>query len=242
VLLGTDRSAASRAALLAVAGLAVGGATEVVVLHVANPGHAGDGRALVDDITLGLVALAVNARALVREAPPELVAETVAAAAAEEDAQLVVLGSRGRGDLGGLHPGGVAQGVLERVSCPVVLARAGRRGSARHRRVLVAVTDHGRVDDLVRAVAAVAELDARVLVVRRPGPDRDGTAQNVVHDLRRLGVRARGRFDTSARDPAEEVVRQACEYAADLVVTSPWATGGLVPAVARRNLRSSGEE
>jgi nucleotide-binding universal stress UspA family protein len=243
VLLGTDASAASRAALVAVAGLAVGGATEVVVLHVADPGHVAAGRALVDDVTLGLVALAVNARAELRVAPPDLVAEAIAAVAAEAGARLVALGSRVRGDLSGLHPGSVARGVLERVSSPVLLARAGRRGSVRHRRVLVAVTADCDIGDLIGATAAVAGLDARVLVVHSPVLDRDGAriVHYIVCELRRQGIHARARFEASTRDSAEEIVRQACEYAADVIVTGPGTSGGPVPAVARRDSRSNGE-
>ena len=66
----TDRSAASRAALLAVAGLAVGGRTEVVVLHVDDRGQSEDGRRLVDQVSCGLIALAVNARPELRPAAP----------------------------------------------------------------------------------------------------------------------------------------------------------------------------
>jgi hypothetical protein len=74
VLFATDRSAVSRTALLAVAGLAVGGGTEVVV---------------------------------------------PAAAAAEHGS-----------DLGGLLLVSVSHEVLERVSCPVLVVRAGRQATA----------------------------------------------------------------------------------------------------------------
>src|SRR6516225_1208527 len=123
VLFATDRSASSRAALLAVAGLAVGGGTEVVVLHVDDHRRARESDELAGEVACGLIALAVDARPEVRAAPRSGVAAAIAAAAEEHGADLVVLGSRGRSDLGGLLLGSVGHEVLARVSCPALLVR-----------------------------------------------------------------------------------------------------------------------
>jgi len=139
VLFATDRSAASRAALLAVAGLGVGSATEVVVLHVDDSSQPGEAEGLAGEIAGGLIALAVNARPEVRRARRGGVAAEIATAAAEYGSDLVVLGSRGRSDFGGLLLGSVSYEVMERVSCPVLVVRAGRRATGRRRRVLLAV-------------------------------------------------------------------------------------------------------
>ncbi|HSR26027.1 MAG TPA: universal stress protein [Candidatus Eisenbacteria bacterium] len=226
LLFAADRSAASRAALLAVAGLAVGGGTEVIVLHVDDRGQPEDGRRLVADIAWGLIALAVDARAEVRQAAPGRVAAEIAAAAAEHRADLVVLGSRGRSDLGGLLLGSVGHEVLERLCCPVLLVRAGRRASGRRRRVLVAVAGDEDLTELVRTTAAVAERDAQVLVLHLLAPDDADlqlaisahVVEQMVAGLRRCGVRARGRVRAGDDGTAQEIARTALGYGADLIV------------------------
>jgi nucleotide-binding universal stress UspA family protein len=229
VLFATDRSAASRAALLAVAGLAVGGGTEVVVLHVDDRGRPRESEELAGEVACGLIALAVSARPEVLRAPRGGVAATIAAAAAELGADLVVLGSRGRSDLGGLLLGSVGDEVLARVSCPVLLVRAGRRGiTGRRRRLLLAVAGDEDLDDLVRTTAAVAEHDSQVLVLHllEPGAGElqfalsEQLVERTVAGLRRCGVRARGRVRVriARREPADEIARTALGYGADLIV------------------------
>lgn len=226
LLFATDRSAASRAAVPAVAGLGVGGETEVVVLHVHDRGHGEEGQRLVTEIGFGLIALAVNARPEVRQARRGHVAAEIAAAAAEHGSDLLVLGSRGRSDLGGLLLSSVSHEVLERVSCPVLLVRAGRRASGRRRRVLVAVAGDEDLTDLVRTTAAVAELDAQVLVLHLLAPGDAGlelamsaqVVEQMVAGLRRCGVRARGGVRAGYRSTAQEIARAALGYGADLIV------------------------
>jgi nucleotide-binding universal stress UspA family protein len=226
VLFATDRSAASRAALLAVAGLGVGGGTEVVVLHVDDRGQPEEAERLAGEIACGLIALAVNARPEVRRARRGGVAAEIAVAAAEHSSDLVVLGSRGRSDVGGLLLGSVSHEVLERVSCPVLLVRAGRRATGRRRRVLLAVAGDEDLEDLVRTTAAIAEREAQVLVLHLLAQG-DGDLQlamserlveRAVAGLRRSGVRARGRVRASMRGTAEEIAGTALGYGADLVV------------------------
>ena len=227
VLFATDRSAASRAALLAVAGLAVGGGTEVVVLHVDDGGRHRESEELVGEVACGLVALAVNVRTEVRHAPDGSIAAAIAAAAAAHGADLVVLGSRGRSDVGGLLLGSVSDEVLARVSCPVLLVRAGRRATTgRRRRLLLAVAGDEDLDGIVRTTAAVAEHDSRVLVLhllaRGDGELQlalsDELVQRMVAGLRRCGVRARGGVCTAVRGPADEIARTALGYNADLIL------------------------
>jgi len=254
VLFATDRSAASRAALLAVAGLAVGGGTEVVVLHVDDRRRPQESEELAGEVACGLIALAVDARPEVRQAPRGGVAAAIAAAAAEHGADLVVLGSRGRSDLGGLLLGSVGHEVLAGVSCPVLLVRAGRRattGTGRRRRLLLAVAGDEDLDDLVRTTAAVAEHDSQVLVLHLLEPG-DGELQfalserlveRTVAGLRRCGVRARGRVRAAVHGPADEIASTALGYGADLIVMGsrrlPTLTALLRGSVSHRVLRAS---
>ena len=226
MLFATDRSAASRAALIAVAGLAVGGRTEVVVLHVDDRGQPVEALGLATGIADGLISLAVNARTEVRRAQPVGVAATIATAVEQHGADLVVMGSRGRSDLGGLLLGSVGQQVLQRVACPALLVRAGRRASARRRRILLAVAGDENAPELVRTTAAVAELDARVLVLHLVAPAAGDLelarsqrlVQGIVLGLRRCGVWARGRVRAESGGTAEGIARTAGGYGADLVV------------------------
>jgi nucleotide-binding universal stress UspA family protein len=212
--------------LLAVAGLAVGGKTEVVVMHVDTRNRPQEGLALATSITESLIALAVNARPEVRSNPRGHVGREIAAAAAEYGADLVVLGSRGRSDLGGLLLGSVGHEVLELAPSPVLLVRAGRRASGRPRRVLLAIAGDEDPGDLVGITAAVAELDARVLVLHLLASG-DGDLQfavsthlvdQIVAGLRKCGVHARGRVRAAVRSPSEEIARTALGYGADLIV------------------------
>jgi nucleotide-binding universal stress UspA family protein len=227
LLFAADRSAASRAALLAVAGLAVGGKTEVVVLHVDDRKRPREGLALAAGITQGLIALAVNARPEVRASERGQVGREIVAAALEYSADLVVLGSRGRSDLGGLLLGSVGHEVLEQASCPVLLVRAGRRApNGRRRRVLLAVAGDEDLGELIGITAAVAELDSRVLVLHILAPgDSDlqfavsrHLVEQIVSGLRKCGVNTRGRVRAGTRSPGEEIARTALGYGADLIV------------------------
>lgn len=226
LLFAADRSAASRAALLAVAGLAVGGKTDVVVLHVDDRNQPQEGLALVTGITEGLIALAVTARSEVHSTKRGHVGQEIAAAAVEYGADLVVLGSRGRSDLGGLLLGSVAHEVLELASCPVLLVRAGRRASGRRQRVLLAVAGDEDLGELIGVTGSVAELEARVLVLHLLAAG-DGLLQlalstqlveRIVTGLRKRGVHARGRVRASTRSPGEEIAKTALVYGADLIV------------------------
>lgn len=209
--LRNHRSAASLAALLTVAGLAVGGGTEVLVLHVDDHGQPEEGRRLASDIASALIACAVNARPELRQARRGQVGAEIAAAAAEHGSDLVMLGSQGQSHLGGLLLGSVGFEVLERVRCLVLLVRAGRRASGRGRRVLVAVAGDEDITELVRTTAAVAEVDAHVLVLHllAPGDDdlqaaiSEQLVQQMVTGLRRCGVRARGRVRAVRRNTAQ---------------------------------------
>jgi nucleotide-binding universal stress UspA family protein len=226
LLFATDRSAASRAAAPVVAGLALSRRAEVVILHVDDQGQPEEAQRVAAEAAFRLIALAINARPEARSAARGHVPDAIAAAAAAHGSDLVVLGSRGRSDLGGLLLGSVGRQVLVRAPCPVLMVRAGRRTSARRGRVLVAVAGDEDVIDLVRMAAAVAEPDASVLVMHLLAQG-DGELEftmsqqlvlQVVKGLRRCGVRARGRVHAGTRGTADEIAGTALTYGADLIV------------------------
>jgi nucleotide-binding universal stress UspA family protein len=123
VVVGTDGSAASDAAL--VFGLeeaALRGAPLLAVSALADaPGSLGGGRKLQDDAEQAITRHA-------KEHPEVTVMRQVAQGgarnallAAADDAQLLVVGSRGRGGLQGMPLGSVSQVLLQHAPCPVAV-------------------------------------------------------------------------------------------------------------------------
>jgi nucleotide-binding universal stress UspA family protein len=117
---------------------ALGG--RLVLVHVAPPTEApgvsaapagqerlreeelADARAHLQDVAVRLDAGDVEQR--VELGPP---ADRIVAIADEENAALVVIGSRGRGDVKSALLGSVSHGVLSRATCPVVVVPPGGR-------------------------------------------------------------------------------------------------------------------
>lgn len=81
-------------------------------------------RGLVD----GLAADGVAARSRLERGEP---VERILNVAAQQRSDLIVMGASGRGSLSQLFHGGVAEAVLRRASCPVVLVRGGERTARR---------------------------------------------------------------------------------------------------------------
>lgn len=127
------------AAVRLITDMVADGAHRVVVLHVREfslprlartmADHGGtSGRAVVDEAVSTLRAAGVHATGLIREADLGHIADTILAVAAEFDARLVVLGSRGSTDLPALAAGSVAFHLLRHARLPVLIAPAGTNG------------------------------------------------------------------------------------------------------------------
>jgi len=150
ILLAVDASEHARRAVPAAAELArVGGGT-VRVLHVREvfypvpPTVTGDtpeeAQQLVDAVVAELKQAGVNAEGTVRPTTSASPAGAILEEARDAGAGMIVVGSRGRSDLGGLLLGSVAHKVIQLSACPVLVVRDERSLQERHHEVLRAET------------------------------------------------------------------------------------------------------
>jgi len=117
ILLATDGSVHSQAALEATARFAEISGLPVTVLSVPNSTQI-DMRQIVDDAVRELQTRNITADARVTEGKPE---EVIAATVTEIGADLVVLGSHGRTGITKLLLGSVSQTVIGALSCPALV-------------------------------------------------------------------------------------------------------------------------
>ena len=133
ILLAVDGSEPAKKGVPLAGGLALKFGAEVIVLHVRehevnwgadidleSPAEAAD---LVDDVVRELKDRGVSARGEIIRAVMGLAAKEIVREAAESDAGVIVMGTRGLTDWKGLLLGSVAHKVLSHAPCPVLLAR-----------------------------------------------------------------------------------------------------------------------
>lgn len=133
ILLAVDGSETSDKAIPIAADVAKRYGAEVVVLHVRESEVSMEGAFdletgeeaadLVDDAVRTLKDEGLSARGEVRTTLIGQVPRVVAQVAADEGAGLIVMGSRGLSDWGGLFLGSVAHRVLHIVEIPVLVVR-----------------------------------------------------------------------------------------------------------------------
>jgi nucleotide-binding universal stress UspA family protein len=150
ILLAVDMSDHARKAVPAAAELARAGGGSVHVLHVRElhypvpPTVVGDSpeeaQQLVDGVVAELEQAGVGADGVVRQITGGSPAAAILEQARETGAGMVVLGSRGLSDLGGLLLGSVAHKVIQLSSCPVLVVRDEESLRQRHDDVLRAQT------------------------------------------------------------------------------------------------------
>ena len=134
IVCAVDESAATDDVVCVAQGLATALRGRLVLVHVAPPTEApgvsaapagqerlreeelADARALLHDVAGRLDAGDAEQRAELGSP-----ADRIVAIADEEDAALLVIGSRGRGDVKSALLGSVSHGVLSKATCPVVV-------------------------------------------------------------------------------------------------------------------------
>lgn len=177
ILLATDgsRPAATAEAVAASLALASGGRVRVVhawSLEAHERAGAMDletrreAEALTQAVVDRLRALGIDAEAEVDRADRDHIAEAIAAAADEFEAELIVVGSRGLSDWQSLRRHSVSHKLLTAVECPVLVVRE-REGERVHqaRNVLLATAGGEDVDAGVRAAAAAAAAPGSKVIV-----------------------------------------------------------------------------
>jgi nucleotide-binding universal stress UspA family protein len=165
--------------------------------------------------------------------------------AREAPVDLIVLTTRGRGGLGRLLLGSVADAVVRHAPCPVLLVRAGVRPLESQAlydrgRILVALDGSARAERVLPHVRSLAVgLGSKVTLlqvhVASPAPLGVVTAVGRVAQqaylaeqaqrLRHVGIDAEARLADG--DPADEIVRQAERPRTSLVALTTRGRGGL---------------
>jgi len=252
ILVAIDRRGLADHALPAVIALARQSLGEVVV--VSRPDTAETPVAAlsrVRDVVRRLEAAGVAARGEVLGTHAQPVARLIAGAVRDLGADLVALGSRGRGDLAGLFLGSVGHQVAALVDCPVLLVhgdgpRIDDLQTQPFRRVLVAVRISDETEGAIAATRTLAiEHGAAVLVVHLLEPAFDGEAawytetesaaealvQRAARQLGDTGGTVETRVLRGGRSVASDIAAAAAEWDADLVVLGsrrPTDLGGLL--------------
>jgi nucleotide-binding universal stress UspA family protein len=273
VLLAIDRGAPSWEATRLALHLAPKLKTSVTVLSLLVPEPRKRGakdqrrrefdvvRELVDDVVKELVMARVKANGEVRSCKRQEVAGEILATAARVGADLILMGSRARGELTGLLLGSVSHAVAMSALCPVVIVPAGATTKLNPRRIVLVIDGEG---DPERPVSAAAELaravEASVEVVcvghtlgdilepaaspSTADPD-EAAVERAVVSLKTAGLEVRSRMIDNRRGLAPEVAREVLATGGDMIVlgtrTLGWVGGdvsaGAAEAVVRRTRR-----
>jgi nucleotide-binding universal stress UspA family protein len=255
MLLAIDRGAPSWEATRLAVHLAPKLKTRVSVLSVLVPGpqrrEAKDQRGreydavreLVDDVVKELVAAGVKATGEVRSSKPKNVAGEILGSATRLGADLIVMGSRARGELTGLLLGSVSDEVAMGTLCPVVIVPTGAMTKLTPRRIVVVIDGEGEPGPAVAVTVAIGRaLKAAVEVVcvgrtfvysaeqakssAAANPDEEAVAIAAAA-IKKAGLQVRTHMIDNQRGFAPELAREVMATGADMIIIGSRALGWL---------------
>jgi nucleotide-binding universal stress UspA family protein len=218
-------------------------------------------RELVDDVVKELVEAGVKAKGEVHSSKPKDVAREILGSATRLSADLIVMGSRARGELTGLLFGSVSDEVATGALCPVVIVPTGAMTKLTPRRLVLVIDGEGEPGPAVAVTVAIArslKAAVEVLCVGRTfvyslEPDKSSSATNpdeqavakAVAALKKAGLEVRARMIDNQRGFAPELSREVMATGADMIVLGSRALGwvggdiaaGVAEAVVHRTRR-----
>lgn len=248
ILLAIDREGLAEGTIPIVAALAKRSRVPVVVLHVRDgfgSREREEASDLVDTAVGQLRRLGVEAVGKVRHIAGGRPARAIAEAVDELGADLVAVGSHGRGDLAALLLGSVGHEVAAGVTTPVLVVRppitSGSRQTAAISRILVAASVNEPESTARLAGRIAAETGAQILVLHvketvalaegAPYVEPDEEAQKAVEavesPLRSTGAPFDTEIASSVGSVAHVIVEAADRWGADLIVLGSRRPSGL---------------
>jgi nucleotide-binding universal stress UspA family protein len=272
ILLAIDRGGPSWGATRLAVHLAPKLNTAVTVLSLLVPeprksdvderrrrGHAVVGE-LVDDVVKELVAAGVKATGVVRSCKSHEVAEEILGTATKLGADLILMGSRARGELTGLLLGSVSYKVAMGASCPVVIVPTGAMAKLTPRRIVLDINGEGDPEQPVAVTAELARaLKASVEVVcvghtlgdtveladsQSTGDPDEAAVAGAVASLKKANVEVRSRMIDNRRGLAPEIAREVMATGADMIVlgarTLGWEAGDVSAGAAEAVVHRTG--
>jgi nucleotide-binding universal stress UspA family protein len=247
ILLAVDRDGLAESVVPAVVALASEPDAHVLAVHVVDPSAPDsnwlDAAEVISDVVARLATEGVQAEGQARDGSQREVAAQIVAAADEFGADLIALGSHGRGDFGGMLLGSVGHRVASLTGVPLLVAQRALGAARPHpiRRLLVAVDgapesrpavdlagviakEHGAE---VRLVHAMQNLVVEGGAFMEPEADADALFAAYAQPLRADGIEVSTQMLDGFGSAGSRIAAAASAWPADLVVIGSRRLGEL---------------